>query len=62
MSWQLHIGEVKDGYEWGRRNLQSVTEQNALDEFLATAELAGAEFVAGEMLWARGLRTSGARL
>ena len=28
-------------------SIQSVTEQNALDDFLATAELAGTEFTAG---------------
>ena len=46
---QLHTSELDDGYEWGRLNLNSVTEQNALDEFLATAELAGTEFTAGNM-------------
>ncbi|MBN3295559.1 LSG1 GTPase, partial [Amia calva] len=45
-SW-LHTSELNDGYDWGRLNLQSVTEQTSLDEFLATAELAGTEFVAG---------------
>lgn len=44
---QLHTAELKDGYDWGRLNLQSVTEQNNLDDFLATAELAGTEFTAG---------------
>lgn len=41
---QLHTSELDDGYDWGRLNLQSVTEQSQLDEFLATAELAGTEF------------------
>ena len=36
-----------DGYEWGRLNLQSVTEESRLDEFLSTAQLAGTEFTAG---------------
>lgn len=45
---QLHTSELNDGYDWGRLNLQSVTEQSSLDDFLATAELAGTEFVAGE--------------
>ncbi|XP_032154100.1 large subunit GTPase 1 homolog [Sapajus apella] len=45
-SW-LHTSELNDGYDWGRLNLQSVTEQSSLDDFLATAELAGTEFVAG---------------
>lgn len=48
-SSQLHTSELNDGYDWGRLNLQSVTEQNSLEEFLATAELAGTEFVAGEL-------------
>lgn len=44
---QRHTSELNDGYDWGRLNLQSVTEQNSMDDFLATAELAGTEFVAG---------------
>ena len=46
MSWlfQLHTSELNDGYEWGRLNLQSITEQSTLEDFLATAELAGTEF------------------
>lgn len=47
---QLHTSELNDGYDWGRLNLQSVTEQSSLDDFLATAELAGTEFVAGKWL------------
>ncbi|XP_043558215.1 large subunit GTPase 1 homolog isoform X1 [Chiloscyllium plagiosum] len=47
-SW-LHTSELNDGYNWGRLNLQSVTEQSTLDEFLATAELAGTEFVAEKL-------------
>ncbi|XP_015216521.1 large subunit GTPase 1 homolog [Lepisosteus oculatus] len=47
-SW-LHTSELNDGYDWGRLNLQSVTEQSSLDEFLATAELAGTEFVAEKL-------------
>jgi large subunit GTPase 1 len=46
---QLHTSELNDGYDWGRLNLQSVTEQSSLEDFLATAELAGTEFVAGEL-------------
>lgn len=45
---QLHTSELQDGYDWGRLNLTSVTEQNSLDEFLTTAELAGTEFTAGK--------------
>lgn len=40
----LHTTELNDGYDWGR--VTSITEQNDLDEFLATAELAGADFTA----------------
>uniref|UniRef100_A0A8C8S0W3 Large subunit GTPase 1 homolog n=1 Tax=Pelusios castaneus TaxID=367368 RepID=A0A8C8S0W3_9SAUR len=47
-SW-LHTSELNDGYDWGRLNLQSVTEQSSLEEFLATAELAGTEFVAEKL-------------
>ncbi|XP_069753140.1 large subunit GTPase 1 homolog [Narcine bancroftii] len=47
-SW-LHTSELNDGYNWGRLNLQSVTEQSTLDEFLATAELAGTEFLAEKL-------------
>ncbi|XP_038075345.1 large subunit GTPase 1 homolog [Patiria miniata] len=44
-SW-LHTSDLNDGYEWGRLNLNSVTEQSHLDDFLLTAELAGTEFTA----------------
>lgn len=47
-SW-LHTSELGDGYNWGRLNLQSVTEQSSLDEFLTTAELAGTEFTAEKL-------------
>ncbi|XP_055077104.1 large subunit GTPase 1 homolog [Periophthalmus magnuspinnatus] len=47
-SW-LHTSEINDGYDWGRLNLQSVTEQSSMDDFLATAELAGTEFVAEKL-------------
>ncbi|XP_033108740.1 large subunit GTPase 1 homolog [Anneissia japonica] len=47
-SW-MHTSELQDGYDWGRLNLQSVTEQSNLDDFLATAELAGTEFAAEKM-------------
>ncbi|XP_053177874.1 large subunit GTPase 1 homolog [Scomber japonicus] len=47
-SW-LHTSELSDGYDWGRLNLQSVTEQSSMDDFLATAELAGTEFVAEKL-------------
>lgn len=45
--FQRHTCELNDGYDWGRLNLQSVTEQSSMDDFLATAEMAGTEFVAG---------------
>uniref|UniRef100_A0AAV2L2G6 Large subunit GTPase 1 homolog n=1 Tax=Knipowitschia caucasica TaxID=637954 RepID=A0AAV2L2G6_KNICA len=47
-SW-LHTSELNDGYDWGRLNLQSVTEQSSMDDFLATAELAGTEFIAEKL-------------
>lgn len=45
--FKLHTSELADGYEWGRLNLQSVTEESDLNEFLSTAKLAGTEFAAG---------------
>lgn len=39
---------MKDGYDWST-NMTSITEQNNLDEFLATAELAGANFTAEKL-------------
>lgn len=54
MSRQLHASEVVT--ERGPE-LRSAPEQTPLEEFLATAELAGTRFVAGEQLGrARGLR------
>lgn len=44
---QHHTSDLDDGYDWNRINLNSVTEQNSLDEFLTTAELAGTQFTAG---------------
>lgn len=40
---------MQDGYEWGRLNLQSVTEESSFQEFLSTAELAGTEFQAEKL-------------
>ncbi|KAI5644112.1 50S ribosome-binding GTPase domain-containing protein [Phthorimaea operculella] len=45
----LHTTEVNDGYDWGRLNLQSVTAESSLQEFLNTAELAQREFTAEKM-------------
>ncbi|KYN44004.1 Large subunit GTPase 1 like protein [Trachymyrmex septentrionalis] len=45
----LHTTELNDGYDWGRLNLQSVTEENSFQEFLSTAELAGTEFTAEKL-------------
>ncbi|XP_026486815.2 large subunit GTPase 1 homolog [Vanessa tameamea] len=45
----LHTTEVQDGYDWGRLNLQSVTAESSLQEFLSTAELANREFIAEKM-------------
>ena len=46
---QLHTSDLEDGYEWGRLNLRSVTEESRLEEFLNTAELAGVEFKAEKL-------------
>ncbi|KYO34959.1 large subunit GTPase 1-like protein [Alligator mississippiensis] len=49
---QLHTSEVhEDGAAWARSALapQSVTEPSSLEEFLATAELAGTEFAAEKL-------------
>ncbi|KRT79505.1 50S ribosome-binding GTPase [Oryctes borbonicus] len=45
----LHTTEMEDGYNWGRLNLQSVTEESSFQEFLSTAELAGTEFQAEKL-------------
>ncbi|XP_049944761.1 large subunit GTPase 1 homolog isoform X1 [Schistocerca serialis cubense] len=45
----LHTAEINDGYDWGRLNLQSVTEESSFQEFLSTAELAGTEFQAEKL-------------
>ncbi|PNF16467.1 Large subunit GTPase 1-like protein [Cryptotermes secundus] len=45
----LHTADVDDGYEWGRLNLQSVTEESSFQAFLSTAELAGTEFQAEKL-------------
>lgn len=45
----LHTAELDDGYDWGRLNLQSVTEESSFQEFLSTAELAGTEFQAEKL-------------
>ncbi|KAK9294770.1 hypothetical protein QLX08_010712 [Tetragonisca angustula] len=48
-SSMLHTAELNDGYDWGRLNLQSVTEESSFQEFLSTAELAGTEFHAEKL-------------
>jgi len=40
----LHTTDMQDGYDWGRLNLQSVTEEDSYQDFLNTAEMAGREF------------------
>ncbi|KAL8560637.1 hypothetical protein ACOMHN_062882 [Nucella lapillus] len=42
----LHTTELNDGYEGRSVNLQSLTEQTSLDDFLLTAEMAGRDFTA----------------
>ena len=49
VSLQLHTSELNDGFDWNRINFASVTEESSLEEFLATAELAGTEFTAGRL-------------
>ncbi|XP_037936015.1 large subunit GTPase 1 homolog isoform X2 [Teleopsis dalmanni] len=45
----LHTTEIQDGYDWGRLNLTSVTEESSFQDFLRTAELAGTEFQAEKL-------------
>ncbi|XP_060516627.1 large subunit GTPase 1 homolog [Cylas formicarius] len=45
----VHTTELQDGYDWGKLNLQSVTEESSFQEFLSTAELAGTEFQAEKL-------------
>ncbi|KZC07728.1 PREDICTED: large subunit GTPase 1 homolog [Dufourea novaeangliae] len=45
----IHTMSLNDGYDWGRLNLQSVTEESSFQEFLSTAELAGTEFQAEKL-------------
>ncbi|XP_033329259.2 nucleostemin 3 [Megalopta genalis] len=45
----IHSVSLNDGYDWGRLNLQSVTEESSFQEFLSTAELAGTEFQAEKL-------------
>lgn len=45
----LHSVDMQDGYDWGRLNLQSVTEESSFQEFLATAELADMDFQAEKL-------------
>jgi len=40
----LHNTDMQDGYDWGKLNLQSVTEDDTYTDFMNTAELAGREF------------------
>ena len=45
----LHTSDLQsDETDWNKLNLRSVTEQNSLDEFLTTAELAGTDFESGK--------------
>nr|XP_053648547.1 large subunit GTPase 1 homolog [Cherax quadricarinatus] len=48
-SSMLHTSELEDGQNWNRINFQSITEQTHVEDFLATAELAGTEFVAEKL-------------
>jgi large subunit GTPase 1 len=44
----LHSADLQDGYDWGRMNLQSVTEESSYNDFLNTAELARRDFDAAK--------------
>ncbi|KAG5684665.1 hypothetical protein PVAND_013883 [Polypedilum vanderplanki] len=45
----LHVADLKDGYDWAKLNLNSVTEEDSFQEFLRKAELAGTEFTAEKL-------------
>ncbi|RZF45364.1 hypothetical protein LSTR_LSTR002807 [Laodelphax striatellus] len=45
----LHTAELGDGYDWACLNVKSITEEDSLQEFLSTAELAGTEFQAEKL-------------
>jgi large subunit GTPase 1 len=47
--FQLHTSEVNDADEY-QGNILSVTDQNSLDDFLTTAEMAGRDFTASAFL------------
>lgn len=47
--FKIHVADLKDGYDWARLNLASVTEEDSFQAFLRTAELAGTEFVAEKL-------------
>lgn len=47
ISSKLHTTDLNDGYDWSC--LQSMTDQNQLDEFLLTAEITGTEFAAEKL-------------
>ena len=40
--------DVTASADWNRLNLRSITDQNSLDEFLTTAQLADTDFAAGD--------------
>ena len=46
MDVEIAINDVDycSRYDWGRLNLQSVTEEDSYQDFLNTAEMAGREF------------------
>uniref|UniRef100_UPI00358EF54F large subunit GTPase 1 homolog n=1 Tax=Myxine glutinosa TaxID=7769 RepID=UPI00358EF54F len=47
-SW-LHTSELNDGSDLDRLNPASITEQSSMDDFLLTAQLAGADFTAEKL-------------
>ena len=46
-AWVHQKTDFTASADWNRLNLRSVTDQNSLDEFLTTAQLAGTDFAAG---------------
>lgn len=46
-AWVHQKPDFTASSDWNRLNLRSVTDQNSLDEFLSTAQLAGTDFAAG---------------
>ncbi|CAF4439253.1 unnamed protein product, partial [Adineta steineri] len=44
--WMYQKADFTTTTDWNRLNLRSITDQNSLDDFLSTAQLAGTDFAA----------------